>query len=69
MTIEELTVENQRLREELQRLYGVERPFICGDLGDQDQHGMREYYLVCPSYGSDGFALYKKVKDYSAPEY
>ena len=69
MNLEELQQENARLREELQRLYGVERPFICGDIGEQDAHGMREFYLVCPAYGADGFALYKKVKDYSAPEY
>lgn len=68
-TIKQLEEENARLREELQRLYGVERPFICGDVGEADQWGMRDYYLVCPSYGSDGFALYKKVKEYSAPEW
>lgn len=61
--------ENARMTEELKRLYGVERPFICGDMGDTDAHGMREYYLICPMYGSDGAAIYKKYKEYSAPEY
>ena len=61
--------ENAKLKEELRRLYGVERPFICGDVGEADEHGMREYYLICPMYGADGFALYKKHKDYSAPGY
>jgi hypothetical protein len=64
-----LIKENKRMQEELRRLYGVERPFICGDVGDTDEYGMREYYLVCPMYGADGFALYKKHKEYSAPGY
>ena len=67
--IEQLKKENARLVEELKRLYGVDRPFICGTAGKlQDDH-MHEYILVCPAYGADGFALYKKHKDYSAPEY
>jgi hypothetical protein len=65
----DLVKENERMREELKRLYGVERPFICGDMGDTDQHGMREFYLICPMYGADGAAIYKKYKEYSAPEY
>lgn len=66
---ESLIKENARMTEELKRLYGVERPFICGDMGDTDVHGMREYYLICPSYGADGAAIYKKYKDYTAPEH
>lgn len=64
-----LIKENARMTEELKRLYGVERPFICGDMGDTDKDGMRDYYLICPMYGADGAAIYKKYKDYSAPEY
>ena len=64
-----LIKENARMTEELKRLYGVERPFICGDMGDTDTHGMREFYLICPMYGADGAAIYKKYKEYSAPEY
>jgi hypothetical protein len=64
-----LIKENARMTEELKRLYGVERPFICGDMGDTGVDGMREYYLICPMYGADGAAIYKKHKDYSAPEY
>ena len=67
--IEQLRKENARLVEELKRLYGVERPFICGEVGDKDKDGMSEYVLVCPSYGADGFALYKKHKDYTSPGY
>jgi hypothetical protein len=67
--LEQLRAENARLTEELKRLYGVDRPFICGKAGKQQDDGMYEYVLVCPAYGADGFALYKKHKDYSAPGY
>jgi hypothetical protein len=67
--LEQLKKENARLVEELKRLYGVERPFICGTAGKVDADGMNEYILVCPMYGADGMAMYKKYKDYSAPEY
>ena len=65
----DLKTQNSNLKEELQKLYGVERPFICGHVGDVGADGFREYILVCPMYGSDGFAMYKKHKDYSAPGY
>lgn len=64
-----LREENERLKEELRRLYGVDRPFICGVTGKVGDDGMTEFVLVCPSYGSDGFALYRKHRDYSAPGY
>jgi hypothetical protein len=67
--LEQLRKENARLVEELKRLYGVERPFICGTAGQVDADGMNEYILVCPMHGADGFALYKKHKDYSTPGY
>jgi len=62
--IAELETQNANMKEELARLYGVDRPFICGDVGELDTHGLREYYLVCPSYGSAGFVLYKKHKEF-----
>lgn len=65
----ELIKENERMREELSRLFGVERPFICGVAGGVGADGMSDYVLVCPAYGADGSAMYKKYKDYSAPEY
>lgn len=65
----ELVKENERMREELRKLFGVERPFICGVAGGVGADGMADYVLVCPSYGADGSAMYKKYKDYSAPEY
>jgi hypothetical protein len=67
--IDQLKKENARLVEELKRLYGVDRPFICGTAGKVDADGMNEFILVCPAYGADGFAMYKKHKDYSAPGY
>ena len=65
----EMIKENERMKEELKKLYGVERPFICGVAGPVQSDGMNEFVLVCPSYGADGMAMYKKYKDYSAPEH
>lgn len=58
-----------KYREELKRLYGVDRPFICGNTKEIDEDGLPRFILVCPAYGADGFAMYKKHKDYSAPGY
>lgn len=41
--------------------------FICGEAGKKDDMGLPEGILVCPAMGLDGFAYYKKHKDYSAP--
>jgi hypothetical protein len=41
--------------------------FICGEGGEKDEMGLPETILVCPSFGLDGMAMYKKHKDYSAP--
>lgn len=65
----DLIKENERMREELRKLFGVERPFICGVAGGVGADNMADYVLVCPAYGADGAAMYKKYKDYSAPEY
>jgi hypothetical protein len=54
---------------EFQTLSKNERPFICGLSGDKGSDNMNEYILVCPADGADGFAVYKKHKDYSAPGY
>jgi hypothetical protein len=43
--------------------------FICGEGGEKDSVGLPEKILVCPAYGSDGFAVYTKTSDYSAPGY
>lgn len=65
----EMLRENSRMRDELKALYGVDKPFICGVAGEVQEDKMNEYILVCPAYGADGFAMYKKYKNYSAPEY
>ena len=41
--------------------------FICGAAGEKDSMGLYEYYFICPTYGLDGSAVYKKHKDYDAP--
>ena len=41
--IEQLRKENARLVEELKRLYGVDRPFICGTAGQVGEDGMNEF--------------------------
>ena len=41
--------------------------FISGHAGEKDEMGLPEYLSVCPAYGLDGEAIYKKHKDYSAP--
>ena len=41
--------------------------FICGEAGEKDDMGLPEKIMVCPAYGLDGFASYKKDRDYSAP--
>ena len=43
--------------------------FICGEAGEKDDMGLPEKILVCPAYGLDGFAIYTKTSNYSAPEY
>lgn len=50
--------------EKLQGVY-----FICGEAGDKDSMGLPQKIFVCPAYGSDGFAVYTKTGDYSAPGY
>ena len=63
--LEQLRAENAKLMEELKRMYGVERPFVCGQTGTVDNHGLPDFVLIAPYYGADGFALYKKFKKYT----
>ena len=44
-------------------------PFICGNAGSVDDMGLHQKYFICPTYGLDGFAVYKKERDYDAPGY
>jgi hypothetical protein len=70
-----LTDEEQVLFEKLKKIWVHSIPeesglyFICGEGGDRDQMGLPEMILVCPSYGLDGVAAYKKATEYSAPEW
>jgi hypothetical protein len=41
--------------------------FICGEAGEKDSMGLPDRLFVCPAYGLDGFAVYKKDRDYDAP--
>jgi len=41
--------------------------FICGEAGEKDSMNLPEKIMVCPTYGLDGFAVYKKDRDYDAP--
>ena len=41
--------------------------FICGEAGEKDSMGLPEKIMVCPAYGLDGFASYRKDRDYTAP--
>jgi hypothetical protein len=43
--------------------------FICGEGGEKDEMGLPEFISVCPAFGLDGFAYYKKHREYSAPEW
>ena len=43
--------------------------FICGEGGEKDSMGLPSKITVCPAYGLDGFAIYTKTSDYSAPGY
>lgn len=66
MTLEE---ENARLKKILQHLLAEKTGafFICGEAGVKGNDGLPEMILVCPTYGLDGFAIYAKTRDYSAP--
>ena len=41
--------------------------FICGEAGEKDTLGLPEKIFVCPTYGLDGFCVYKKDGEYDAP--
>lgn len=43
--------------------------FICGEGGEKDPMGLPEFISVCPAFGLDGFAYYKKHTEYSAPSW
>lgn len=57
------------LKKAFQHLYPEKTDlyFICGESGEKDSVGLPEHILVCPTYGSDGVAMYTMSKPYSAP--
>lgn len=69
--LEQLRDENERLRTIIQHAIADRTGvyFICGEGGDKDEMGLPDVILVCPMPGADGMAAYKKITDYSAPEY
>lgn len=52
-----------------QRPQQTNKFFICGELGHKDAVGLPDKILVCPGWGSDGFAVYTKTTAYTQPEY
>ena len=70
-----ITDEEYELFEKLKKIWVHSVPeqsglyFICGEGGEKDEMGLPEMISVCPAYGLDGMAMYKKHKDYSAPGY
>ena len=73
-----MSIELEQLREENERLKKIIRHaaadrtgvyFICGEGGKKDAVGLPNQIQVCPAIGSDGFAIYTKTTEYSAPEY
>lgn len=69
--LERLQTENDRLKAMIRHAVADRTGvyFICGEGGTKDDLGLPEIILVCPAYGADGFAIYKKASEYSAPSY
>ena len=68
-TYDQLKAENNKLRKIINHAV-AERTgvyFICGEVGEKGSDGLPDKILVCTAYGLDGFAVYKKEADYSAP--
>lgn len=69
----EITEKEYELFQKLKKIWIHSSPeksgayFICGEGGEKDQMGLPEFISVCPTYGLDGFAYYKKHTKYSAP--
>ena len=69
--IERLQAENEKLKTMIRHAVADRTGvyFICGEGGSKDEQGLPEIILVCPAFGADGFAIYKKASEYSAPSY
>jgi hypothetical protein len=69
LELKELQEEHAFMKETLAKLYGMDKPFICGAGSEVGQDGLPHLLMVCPAFGADGFAIYKKFRDYSSPGY
>ena len=67
----ELGEENARLRKTLDHIMAQRTGtyFICGDVGPKGEMDLPHAIMICPQYGSDGFAIYTKTTEYDAPKY
>lgn len=66
--LRELRKKDKILTEIVRQFAGV-TPFICGGTEAKDEMGLPDKIFVCPYEGLDGFAVYTKTSDYSAPEW
>lgn len=69
VTIEELQARVDKLEQLVLKYKGIYNPFICGGSEEKGDDGLPTMIFVAPAMGADGFAVYQKVKDYSAPSY
>jgi len=67
--ITSLESENEKLKNILRKAFPEKSGhyFICGEAGEKDSSGLPDKVFMCPTYGLDGFAVYKKERDYTAP--
>ena len=67
----ELAEENARLRKTLDHIMAQRTGtyFICGDVGPKGEMNLPHAIMICPQYGSDGFAIYTKTTEYDSPKY
>jgi hypothetical protein len=68
--ITSLEAENEKLKNILRKAFPEKSGhfFICGESGEKDSMGLPDRLFVCPAYGLDEFAVYKKDRDNYAPE-
>ena len=69
VTIEELQARVDKLEQLILKYKGIHNPFICGGSKETGDDGLPNIIFVAPAMGADGFAIYQKVKNYSAPSY
>ena len=67
--ITSLEAENEKLKNILRKAFPEKSGhfFICGEAGEKDSSGLPDKVFICPTYGLDGFQVYKKDGKYSTP--